>query len=147
MQNETGKHDQIIKIRSKPLKMGRTPPSILAAAVELIRAGFSSHKRKIAAWWEFDAVYQVWKKYRKGEIARQAALRLIGLNYGVARFFYLYPLYKILKPLRKASASLKKLLGKGPDLFQPATKRGRMSPLWFANCLPKFCSQQQREMN
>lgn len=52
-------------------------------------------------WKHYDDVYQVWKKYKRGNIKRHQALQIIGNKYGVRQFFLLYPLYKIVRPFRK----------------------------------------------
>jgi hypothetical protein len=56
-------------------------------------------------WENYDNAYQVWKKYKKGNIERRQALKIIGCKYGVGLFFLLYPLYKIVKPFRKLLVS------------------------------------------
>jgi len=53
------------------------------------------------SWKNYDDVYQVWKKYKRGSIERHQALNIINDKYGVRLFFLLYPLYKTVRPFRK----------------------------------------------
>lgn len=49
----------------------------------------------------YDHAYQVWKSYRKRRtMTREQALAKIS-SYGTTQFFFLYPMYKIYKPIRK----------------------------------------------
>lgn len=56
---------------------------------------------RITSWNKYDAVYQVWKEYKKQHIDRHEALKIIGDEYGVRSFFLLYPLYTAAKPFLK----------------------------------------------
>ena len=73
------------------------------------------------SWKNYDDVYQVWKKYKRGDIKRHQALSTIGDKYGVRLFFLLYPLYKIARPFRKLLGP--RLIGR-PSIrtFDPSKK-------------------------
>lgn len=64
-------------------------------------------KRQIVDRNSYDNAYQFWKEYKKGHTARREALEKIDAAYSLPLFFALYPLYKIIKPLRKLVRFLK----------------------------------------
>jgi len=79
---------------------------------------------RIISWNRYDAAYQVWKEFKRGNIGRDEALEIIGDEYGVRAFFLLYPLYKIAKPFQKLKRRLTRVLSreKTGDPGKPITK-------------------------
>ncbi|MBI5419761.1 MAG: glycosyltransferase [Deltaproteobacteria bacterium] len=85
----------------------------------------------------YDYRYQIWKEYKKGRIARGAAVQKMSVNYSLPAFYALYPFYKLYKPCRK----LKRYLSR-PELDKPvrsfgAERLARLSRMerwhfWFA---------------
>ncbi len=74
--------------------------------------GFKLRKfRKLnISWKNYDDAYQIWKKYKMGNIKRHHALQRIGYIYGVRPFFLLYPFYKTVKPFRKLATKLSRVI-------------------------------------
>jgi hypothetical protein len=93
-------------------------------------------RRLTSAWYEYDSLYQEWKRYKKKQIDKHTALEIVEARYGARKFFLLYPLYKILKPLRNLKISVTSRLGHTsktgfePSLIRPAHKlRGGLEPI------------------
>ena len=77
-----------------------------AAEIESLGVELVESKRRAISWDQYDAAYEVWKRYKKQNIDRHEALQIIGDKYGVRAFFLLYPLYKIVRPFLKLKRSL-----------------------------------------
>lgn len=75
---------------------------------EFLEADLKSFSAKALEWdpptinWNsYNASYYIWKEYRKKHINRNEALRKIHSRLGIHTFFFLYPVYKIIKPFIK----------------------------------------------
>ena len=75
----------------------------LSSSLDSRLAGLLS---KPGNWTRYDNAYHEWKKYRKKHVERREALEKIAEMYNVRAFFLLYPLYKIINPVRKLIKSL-----------------------------------------
>ncbi len=100
-------------------------------------------------WKNYDDAYQVWKKYKRGDIERHQALNIISDKYGVRLFFLLYPLYKTVRSCRKLLG--RQLTGR-PSIrsFDPSKRtmllvshdaRQSGAPLIAFNLLEKFAAR------
>lgn len=68
---------------------------------EYLHKPYLPNTRFTRAYLRYDHIYHVWKSYwGKGVMTRDEALDIVS-RYGIVRFFIIYPLYKIYKPLRK----------------------------------------------
>ena len=101
------------------------------------------------SWKNYDDAYQAWKEYRRGNIERRQALKIIGDKYGACLFFLLYPLYKIVRPFRKFLG--RRLIGR-PSIrtFDPSKRTMLLvsheasqtgAPIIAFNLLEKFAAR------
>ncbi|MGO8942054.1 MAG: rhamnan synthesis F family protein [Syntrophobacteraceae bacterium] len=97
---------QAIKAPGAAHKKERGRAGGSAAEIESLGVELVESKRRAISWDQYDAAYEVWKRYKKQNIDRHEALQIIGDKYGVRAFFLLYPLYKIVRPFLKLKRSL-----------------------------------------
>lgn len=60
----------------------------------------------------WDDVYEVWKQYRRNNITRSDAIKVIDQEYGLGMFLMLYPANKIIRPLRKIKNKIREMNNK-----------------------------------
>ena len=79
-------------------------PSLTAAFCSRLKRFLSGLN---ISWKNYDDAYHVWKQYKKENIpGHRRSLKIIHDQYGVCRFFLLYPLYKTVKPIQKLTRTL-----------------------------------------
>lgn len=55
----------------------------------------------------FDQSYRIWKAYKQGRIGKDVARSRISADYGLSKFLFFYPFYKVYKPFRKLRRRLR----------------------------------------